>query len=178
MCEYRGSLPRRALPMPAPMPALPCLASVEVEEARLIVLGRRLHLRLATCPLGQRLSPTVALRLQRYRAATASLVCLCGGYPPDEELLQPLLEGLEQCCTEAERLMWLECVADALQVSRLPAAAANRLWRWFEVLSLRLLRPAVVFAQLRYLHPPLSEAPPPQAAGSPWNPPPAQPSAH
>lgn len=156
MCEYHGPVgARRGSPSALDLPGLPVLDLVCIDEARLIVLARRLHLRLCAGPLGQRLPDTAAQRLTRLRDSTNSLIRLSRGAAASPALLRPLIEGYESHCSEHERRLWLHCVDDALASAGLPPAARAGLWRWFEILSLRLLhRRAAALATVRYLFPP------------------------
>lgn len=156
MCEYHGPLPRRRAADDGALPRLPALALARVEPPRLILLARRLNLRLAAGPLAAGLPDTAAGRLARARDCAASLIRLAQGTPPSPALLRPLLDGYAQRCGEAERGYWLDCAGDALNRAGLDAPDRLALWRWLDILSLRLLhaRARTAGATVRHLHPP------------------------
>lgn len=168
MCEYHGPLPGRRAADDSALPRLPALSLDRVDHARLILLARHLHLRLAAGPLATGLPDSAAGRLTRVRDCAASLIRLANGSAANPALLRPLLDGYARRCSEKERKAWLDCAGAALNHARLGATEHMALWRWFEILSLRLLHArAAADPALRYLYPPRPTVPagPPADAG-------------
>lgn len=165
MCEYHGPFPSRRR-APAALPALPSLAAGRIDAARMIVLARRLHLRLSATALAHRLPATPAQRLAQGRDYAAVLVRLGRGEAASPALLRVLLQGFEAALGEPERRLWLTCAAEALHHAGLDAASGSTVWRWFEILSLRMRHPrAIRGACVRYLYPPTAEL---RAAPAEW----------
>lgn len=79
MCEYHGPLPGRRAADDSALPRLPALSLDRVDHARLILLARHLHLRLAAGPLAAGLPDSAAGRLTRVRDCAASLIRLANG---------------------------------------------------------------------------------------------------
>lgn len=154
MCEYRAPRPGHWGATSTTTIHLPSLRGISASDARLRAFALHLQVGLSTGPLNPRQPPTGTLRLSRCRAIAACLGSLRDGGSVTPDSLEPLLDRLAQHCTEAERRHWLECAHAALQAAEVRADDGGRLWRWLEILSLRLLhRRAAEMATVRYLHP-------------------------